>query len=141
MITNISPRFRVDAQKAPSSEAQIRDLEAFSTIPLPSDYVELIREGTEYEISIDNGKYIRIWGAVGCVEMNTAYDIQGQLGKSLAIGDDEGGSALIILPLSQGVRAGIYLIGFGCLDIEEGEFVAESLRDLLVNEDGIDVVG
>ena len=34
-------------------------------------------------------------GPKGCIEMNEAYDIQGFMLASLAIGDDEGGNALI----------------------------------------------
>lgn len=140
MLTKISNRFRLDASNNPSSEAEIDELRDFSQIPVPDDYIELIRERTELEFAIDGGKYIRIWGALGCIEMNTAYDIQKNLGKSLAIGDDEGGSALVLLPEIPGVRSGLYLIGFGCLDVEEADFIANSLEDLLVREMGIEIL-
>ena len=38
--------------------------------------IEIIKEKTELEIQVDDKKYIRIWGANGCIEMNDAYHIQ-----------------------------------------------------------------
>lgn len=138
MLSKLSTRFRVDASKGPSSEAEIAQLLEFSPIAVPPDFVELIREGTEVELAIDGRKYIRIWSALGCIEMNTAYEVQGNLGDSLAIGDDESGSALIMMPEGARVREGLYLMGFGCLDIDEATFIAPTLTDLLVNEAGIE---
>lgn len=137
---NLSPRFRIDVRNSPSTELELQALREFSKIPLPIDYVEFIEQGSEIEILVDNRMYIRIWGARVCIEMNKAYGIQNQLGNSLAIGDNEGGSALVLIPSNDGIKAGIYLIGFGCLDINEGVFIAGSLRDLLINEVGVDLL-
>ncbi|MBL8856414.1 MAG: SMI1/KNR4 family protein [Planctomycetaceae bacterium] len=137
---NLSHRFRVDVSNSPSTDLELQELRNFSRIPLPTDYVELIEQGSEIEILVDNRMYIRIWGARVCIEMNKAYSIQNCLGDSLAIGDNEGGSALVLVPSNDGIRAGIYLIDFGCLDIDEGVFIAGSLSDLLINEVGVDLL-
>jgi hypothetical protein len=60
------------------------------------------------------------------------------LPKSLAIGDDEGGGALIYLHGKAGF--GLYLCRFADIDIDEAVLVAPSLTELLVNNVGINIV-
>ena len=62
---------------------------------VPHEYIEIIKEKTVIEIEINKKKYLRIWGAAGCMEMNEAYNIQQYISKSLAIGDDECCNALL----------------------------------------------
>ncbi len=137
MLAEISKRFRLDGQRPASSADEIAALRSASPVELPDDYVALIQEGTELEFAIDNRDYIRIWGASGCVEMNQAYDIGTSIPSSLAVGDNEGGAALI--HVTKVDRPGIYLVSFGCLDIEEAKFIAPSLRALLIDEVGIEI--
>lgn len=66
--------------------------------------------------------------------MNEAYKVQKYLTNSLAIGDDEGGGALIYLHGKDGL--GIHYLRFGDLDIEEAMKIAPSLAELLVNNIG-----
>ena len=136
MLEKISDRFRLDARLLPSSPDETAELREYSPIDLPDDYVNLIRCGSELEFAVDCGEYLRIWGASGCIEMNDAYEICSGIPSSLAIGDNEGGSALLYAPHLN--HPGIYLVGFGCLDIEESEYVAPNLTALLVDEVGIE---
>lgn len=70
--------------------------------------------------------------------MNEAYSIQDNIPNSLAIADDEGGNTLIYTTGDQGF--GIYVIAFNDLDIDELQYVAGSLSDLLINNVGIDII-
>ncbi|MBC2582757.1 SMI1/KNR4 family protein [Clostridium sp. DJ247] len=134
----LSDNFSVDAKEEPPSEEQIKELEKFSSIEIPLDYLELVREATEVEIKVKDEMYIRIWGPIDSIEMNEAHYIQEYIPNSLAIGDDEGGNVLLYVNGKKGF--GLYMVGFGDLDIEDAVLVAPSLRDLLVNNIGIDVV-
>lgn len=130
ILSNIAPKIRLATRQDPSTEGDIRELQAFSPIPVPDDYLQLVSEGTELEF-VCNECCFRIWGAKGCIEMNEAYEIQQNIPNSLAIGDNEGGSAIVYLP--QVENPGLYRISFGCLDVEEAQFIAGSLSDLLMN--------
>ena len=43
---------------------------------LPQEYVDLVREATEIEVKHHNGQYIRVWGPMGCIEMDEGYGIR-----------------------------------------------------------------
>jgi hypothetical protein len=96
-IQDLNKRFRVDVVKAPSTESEIEQLKKFSPISVPEFYLEMIRQGSDFEILVDNKMYIRVWGADGCLEMNPAYNIQKYLASGPGIGDDEGGRAFILM--------------------------------------------
>ena len=68
--------------------------------------------------------------------MNESYEIQDYIPNSLAVGDDEGGNALIYFEGAEGF--GLYIVGFGDLDPEEAVKVASSLNDLLIQDTGIE---
>lgn len=140
MIEDLNKRFRVDVVDAPSTEADIEGLKRFSPIPIPEFYIELIKQGSDYEILVDNEMYIRFWGAAGCLDMNPGYEIQENLGPCLAIGDDEGGQAFILMPETEGYPAGLYLMDFGALFMEDARFIAKSLDDLLIKGDGAEAI-
>lgn len=138
VLKNLSNNFRIDTSKPASSSEEINKLINFSDIQIPKDFLEIIMEMTEIEINVDEKKYIRIWGADGCIEMNTAYNIVESIPNSLAIGDDEGGNALIYTTGQNGF--GLYLIAFNDLDIDELQYVSDSLSDFFINNIGIDVI-
>jgi len=134
ILNRISDKFSVDVKKTPATKQELRILQQFSSIEVPQDYIEIVREATEVEICVDGKMYIRIWSPLGCIEMNKAYDIQKYLPNSLAIGDDEGGMALIYLDGEDGF--GLYICDFGDLDIKEAVKIAPTLEDLLVHDIG-----
>ncbi|MFC9777497.1 MULTISPECIES: SMI1/KNR4 family protein [Paenibacillus] len=138
IFEEISDMFFVEVKDLPASEGDIISLQNFSTIKVPNDYEEMSKIATELEINVKNQMYIRIWSPLGCIEMNEAHRIQKYIPESLAIGDDEGGYVLIYMEGKEGF--GLYMVGFGNIDVEDAVLVAPSLRDLLINNIGIDVV-
>jgi hypothetical protein len=138
LISTINVEFTIASSQPPSSEKAITSLQAFSEINVPTDYLDFIRQVTEVELQVSKQMYIRIWGAAGCLELNEAYHIQKYIPNSLAIGDNEGGSALVYLTGTNGF--GLYIIGFGDLDANEAVFITTSLEDLLVRNIGIDTI-
>ncbi|KKB73051.1 MULTISPECIES: SMI1/KNR4 family protein [Bacillus] len=138
VLGKISSRFSIDAQEAPANKEEIKSLVEFSPINVPPDYLDIVSEATEVEINVAGEKHIRIWSPAGCVEMNESYEIQDYIPDSLAVGDDEGGNALIFFEGKDGF--GLYIVGFGDLDAEEAVKVAPSLNDLLIYDTGIEKI-
>lgn len=138
ILKELSNKYRIDASKPASSNKEIEKLVKFSDINIPEDFLEVIRELTDVEINVNGERYIRIWGADGCIDMNEAYSIQDNIPNSLAIADDECGNALIYTTGEQGF--GIYVIAFNDLDIDELQYVAGSLSELLKDNVGINVI-
>ena len=138
IIKNLNDCFRVDAYKSASPQEDIEALENFSDLTIPEDYLGIGRVMTEVEILVNEKSYIRIWGAARCVEMNDAYQIQKYIPNSLAIGDDEGGMALIVMAGPRGM--GIYTVGFGDLDANDAKFIAPSLSKFLIGGEGIEAI-
>ena len=138
ILKELSNKYRIDASKLASNDEEIKRLVEFSVINIPEDFLQVIRELTDVEINVDGKKYIRIWGPCGCIDMNDAYSIQDNIPNSLAIADDEGGNALIYTTGEKGF--GIYVIAFNDLDIDELQYVAGSLSELLKDNVGIDVI-
>jgi hypothetical protein len=127
-------RFKVGACEPPASEGEIAALIAQCDFPIPGEYFNWIREATEIEILVDGRGYIRLWGPSGVIEMNSAYEIQKYIPDSLAIGDDEGGKALLYMNGIQGF--GLYLCGFGDLDSKTAKYVASTLNSFLIEGNG-----
>ncbi len=138
ILKELNKNFRIEASCDASGENEIDKLIRFASIKIPNEYLELISEQTEIEINIQNQKYIRIWGADGCIEMNEAYFIQKYIPNSLAVGDDEGGNVILYAEGKKGF--GIYIVAFNDLDVEEMVFIADSLEEILVSAKGIERV-
>jgi hypothetical protein len=138
MLERISNHFSVDVMEAPATEKEILELKKFSSIEIPDEYIDLMRQATEMEIKVKERRYIRIWSLKGCIEMNNAYRIQSYIPSSLAIGDDEGGNAIIYG--SGGEGFGLYAVSFSDLDISEAILIAPTLYDLLENNVGIEIL-
>lgn len=136
LIEELSNLYSIEGKEDPANEEEIQLLKNYSSIEVPLDYLEIVRQATEVEINVNNQKYIRIWKPTGCIEMNENYNIQEFIPNSLAIGDDEGGSTLIYLNGTEGF--GLYITGFGDLDADDAVKIAPCLRDLLVDNIGID---
>ncbi len=130
--------FSVDVSQPAALPEAIKKLKDFSSIEVPVDYIEIVDEATEIEISVRKEQYIRIWSPEGCIEMNESYNVQTFIPNSLAIGDDEGGNALLYMTGNKGF--GIYLTGFGNLDADDATYISISLRELLINGDGVDTI-
>ena len=138
ILKRLNEVFRIETSSKASKETEIEEIKVFSQIAIPKEYIEMIREKSEMEINILNKKYVRIWGAKGCLEMNEAYNIQKYIYRSLAIGDDEDGNAILYANGKNGF--GVYVVAFNDLEEEEMIFIAKSLEELLVYAVGIDKI-
>ncbi len=136
ILRNLHPGFVLAASESAATEDAIERLREFASVGVPEDYEDIVREATEPEIQLRDHIYIRVWSPDGCIEMNDAYEVQAAIPNSLAVGDDEGGRAFIYMTGSQGF--GLYIVGFGALAVEEADFVAPSLKDLLTEGIGVE---
>ena len=135
-LQNLHKSFRVVSTLPASTQAEIKELRTHFGTVLPMDFETLIGEAAEIEILVLEEEFIRIWGAAGCLEMNEAYEITDNIPNCIGIGDDERGNALIWYPSGEG----LYLAGFGCLDIDEAKFVSPNLKSLLHDAVGAEVL-
>lgn len=138
IFNKLSLFFRINNFEKASDEVIINNLINRAEIVIPKEYLEIIREKTEIEILIKNQRYIRIWGAEGCIEMNEAYSIQNYIPKSLAIGDDEGGNAIIYATGEYGF--GLYAVAFNDLEYDGLIYISKSLKRLLIDLEGLEVL-
>ena len=137
ILNELSDLFKVVTSNIKSSDVEIDELIQFSKIDVPEEFIQIIKEKTELEIQVDDKKYIRIWGANGCIEMNAAYSVQKYIPNSLAIGDDE--CCNVILYASGHEGFGVYMVSLSDLDVDEMVFIANSLEDFFVKGKGLDV--
>jgi len=137
ILNELSGLFKVVTSNIKSSDVEIDELIQFSKIDVPEEFIQIIKEKTELEIQVDDKKYIRIWGANGCIEMNAAYSVQKYIPNSLAIGDDE--CCNVILYASGHEGFGVYMVSLSDLDVDEMVFIANSLEDFFVKGKGLDV--
>nr|WP_317358938.1 hypothetical protein [uncultured Tyzzerella sp.] len=85
ILKNLNNRCNIVQNEESSNFLEINKLKNFSQIDVAKEFLNIISEMSEIEISIDNYKYLRLWGAEGCIEMNCAYEIQRYIPNSLAI--------------------------------------------------------
>lgn len=137
ILDKMSKSFELTVSDAKSRDTEIDELIHYSQIDVPLEFIEIIKERTELEIMVKNEKYIRVWGASGCIEMNSAYHIQKYIPDSLAIGDDECSNAVLYAHGANGF--GVYMVPFGDLDVNEMVYIADSLEAFFVKEEGIDI--
>lgn len=137
ILSKMSKSFEIAVSDANSRDTEIDELIYYSKIDVPLEFIEIIKEKTELEIMVKNEKYIRIWGASGCIEMNSSYNIQKYIPDSLAIGDDECSNAVLYANGTNGF--GVYMVSFGDLDANEMIYIANSLEAFFVKEEGIDI--
>jgi hypothetical protein len=138
ILSKISNKFSIDVKCPAATIDEVNYLRKFSPISLPDEYSDIVLEATEIEVKVNDIMYIRIWSPLGCIEMNKAYQIQDYLPKSLAIGDDEGGAALVYIEIDD--ELGLYLCRYDEIDINSVKKIAPSLNDFLINNIGVEVV-
>lgn len=115
ILSNMNSKFIIEAYDRASTELEVKEMIETSPIVIPKEYIEIIKEKSEVEISICGEKIFRIWGALGCIEMNEVHCIQEYLPDVWAIGDDEGEFLIVY---SSGINGtGIYAVLFS--DLEE----------------------
>ncbi|MFS1514345.1 SMI1/KNR4 family protein [Chengkuizengella sp. SCS-71B] len=139
ILNRLSEIYTIEAKDRPATAEEIEQLKKNSPVSLPSDYIKLLKEATDVEMTIQNGKLIRIWGITGMngvIELNAAYEVQQNIPDSLVIGDDGGDMALLFFNGSDGF--GLYLTGFGDLDEETAIKISPTLSDFFINKVGVE---
>ncbi|WGA66941.1 SMI1/KNR4 family protein [Escherichia fergusonii] len=138
-VTNLYKRFILSLWQPLTDENDIYKLiKKYFHIAIPDEYLTFITLMADVELKVmDSTSYIRIWGAAGCSEMNAAYHIQDYIPHALAIGDDEGGKVIFYAEGKEGF--GLYLVGFGNLDLDDALYIAPSLEALLIEGIGAEI--
>jgi hypothetical protein len=122
------------ASAPPASAAEMAaHLAYFGEAPL--DYRQLMNEATEIELHHISGQYFRIWGPIGCVEMDEGYGIRERIPGAIPIGDDGGGQVIFYHAGNRGL--GLYHVGYGNLCSNDAIWIAPSINDLLTSGVGI----
>lgn len=137
MLDDISKSgvFRILAKKPRATPEHIQQLINYFHNCL-EEYLDLVREATEIEIQHVDGQYVRIWGPLGCIEMDEGYGIRKHIPSAFPIGDEGGSRVLFFADGNQG--HGLYHVGYGNLDLEDAIWIASDLRSFLVDAEGID---
>jgi hypothetical protein len=136
---SLDARSELAAANEPASEVDIEKLVNFARLhgcELAEDYKTMLRERTEVEFVVENVGCIRFWAPDGVFEMDEAYDFPGSVPNAVAIGDDEGGMALLLMHGEAGF--GLYRMSFSDRDPTKAVVVAPSLDALLRNGVGLD---
>ncbi len=134
ILNKMSKSFKEATSDVKSNDVEIDELLQFTQVDVPAEYIKIIREKTEIEIQVDGKKYIRIWGANGCIEMNTAYHIQKYIPDSLAIGDDECSNAVLYAYGHKGF--GVYIVPLNDLGVGEMVLLLHLLKIFLLMKKG-----
>ena len=142
ILSHLNSALSVAAKDPGCNEEEIQELITFSPITVPPDYLGIVREATEVEIKVDLAVdgiwFLRIWGPVGCIDMNTGYNIQEVFPESLAIGDNEGCGFLVYLPSDP--KPGIYLVHSSYIHKKGAVYIAQNLSELLVKGNNLRLV-
>lgn len=126
MLHQLHPDVRVISRQSMASPDDIESLR-IEYPSLPDDVAQLMSQATEVELDYC-GRYLRIYGPSGCVEMDEAYNISEHIQGSVVLGDNGGGEAILFVP-----SRGLCRVGYGAIDIDELTYISDSLTDLLIN--------
>lgn len=135
MLETLDEGFTLFQSQPPATPAEI---EAFtSRFPdAPREYLDLVKEATEIELGWGAGKYLRIWGPDGCVEMDEAYEVGLSIPGAIPIGDNGGGVMLVYLNGDAGW--GLYRVSYGDIDPASALLISPTLSALLTQGFGIE---
>lgn len=135
MLDKLSSSYHFFGMQLPATDTDIERCRRHFSM-LPSEYEELVREGTEIELEHRNGRYLRIWGPLGCIEMDEAYEITQRMPNTFPIGDC--GGCDLIFEANGNRGPGIYYATYGDLDLREAVWIAPSLRSVIEQGTGIE---
>lgn len=125
MLDRLHPEIRVLAQRPGAAVAAVSSLRV-RYAHFPDALAELMQEAAELELSY-RGRYLRLYGPSGCIDMDEAYAISVRIPGAIGIGDNGGGEAIVFLP-----GEGIHRVSYGAIDPDEVQFVAGSFEEPLV---------
>ena len=132
---NFAPGIKVLAFEDPAEPSAV-DRVSNKFRLLPEEYKKLVRSATEIEIELENKSYFRLWGPLGCLEMDEAYSISKHLPGAVPIGDNGGGYVVFYCDGAMGW--GLYCNAYGNLDPNDSIWISRSLELLLGEQDGAD---
>jgi hypothetical protein len=135
MLNKVNSSYKLLAKGPPATQEQI-DAAVTHFGTLPQEFIDLVREATDVELQHQNGQYVRIWGPVGCVDMDEANEIRKYIPESFPIGDDGGGHVIFYGKGDSG--EGLYHVGFGNLGMEDAVWIANTLGCFLVHAKGVE---
>lgn len=132
---NIGVEYTILSQLPPPSVEDIKEHRDYFR-SFPDEYYEFIQEYGEIELRHSNGQYLRIWGPMGCMEMDEGYGIRGNIPYAFPVGDDGGGN--VIFYNMEKERYGLYHVGYVNLCIEDAIRISSNLKDLISYSQGIE---
>lgn len=135
MIKSIHSSLQILASAPPAGANEVTLLQKYFGA-IPTDYLQLVSEATEIELHHANGQYLRIWGPIGCIEMDEGYGIRQRIPGAVPIGDDGGGQVIFYQRGKQGF--GLYHVGYGNLDGDDAIWMAPTLTIFLTKCVGIE---
>lgn len=137
MLDEISRKneFKILAKQPNAMPEHVQQLKDYF-VNCPQEYIDLVCEATEIEMEHVEGQYVRIWGPLGCIEMDEGYHIRQNIPSAFPIGDDGGGQVIFFAEGKYG--HGLYHVGYGNLDLEDAIWIAPDLHSFLLNAEGVD---
>ncbi len=133
MELQFSPKVQVLATEPRAEQTEIDQVRQLYP-RLPEEYFALVSKATEIEVQFDNGKYFRLWGPLGCIEMDKGYMISQQIPGAIPIGDD--GGSMVIYYYEGNEGWGLYCNSYGNLDPDEAVRISLGLKTLLEHHQG-----
>lgn len=116
------------ALNAPAGLDAIRAVERAEGLAIPPDYVALLQLSN----GLNSGARLVLLELEALAARNRDYEVADHLPGHVMIGDDSGGTALV---MRQGDPA-VYEVGMGAMDRETMEISAPSLAALLIDLGG-----
>jgi hypothetical protein len=99
------------------------------------DYEQQVRLGANAEFMDDEKRYLRIWSPACALDMDHGYQITEYIPGCQPIGDDGGG---MVLFYAEGARGfGLYLVGYGDLELGDAVYLGPNLATLLFASNGL----
>lgn len=111
------------ALAAPATDDAIKAAETALGGPLPADYVDLVREAN----GVHTAGNFSILGVEEIAQRNRDYEVADYLPGYLMIGDDGGGTAIVMRLRDRTIHE----VEMGVMDEDDARLSAESLEQLL----------
>jgi hypothetical protein len=108
----------------PAAKPDITALVAWSPVPLPADYLALLRlSDGGHATRSEYPSYVRFWPARTVVEYNRDYEVQQWVPGLVGFGDD-GGPVFVAFDTRRGPPYSIVAVPFAPMEFESAQVVA-----------------
>lgn len=125
-----------------STQEEIDELQQFSKVPIPNEFIEFLREVGEAEIGVKDKKdgydgRIIIYPAVNCIDATEGLDpSESPLDSYIVVATNASGG-LILYGVKDNV-IGVYIADEVYFDENETLYMAPSLKEFFENDTGVD---